>query len=69
VELVNEVRRVDEIAGGLPRVVGWRVVLPANFIKETAMAESRIEDFFNFPFRFVVNDDRKQRILCSIGDS
>jgi hypothetical protein len=69
VELVDEVRRIGEIAGRLPRVVGQGVVFPANFVKEIATAESRIEDFFNFPFEFVVDNDRRQRILCSIGDS
>jgi hypothetical protein len=69
VELVDEVRRIGEIAGRLRRVVGRGVVLPANFVKETATAESRIEDFFDFPFQFVVDNDRRRRILCSIRDS
>jgi len=40
VELVNEIRGIVEIAGGLPRIIGWRVILPANFVKETTTAES-----------------------------
>ena len=68
-ELVDEIRRISEIAGRLPRIVGWRIVLPANFVKKTTTAESRIKDFFNFPFQFVVNDNRRWRILSSIRDS
>jgi hypothetical protein len=69
VELIDEIRRISEIAGRLPRVIGWRVILPLNFIKETATAESRIEDFFDFPLQFVVNDNGRRRILGSIRDS
>ena len=68
-ELVDKIRGISEIAGRLPRIIGWRVILPANFVKETTTAESRIKDFFNFPFQFVVNDNRRWRILSSIGDS
>jgi hypothetical protein len=34
VELVNEIWGIVEVAGGLPRIIGWRIVLPANFVKE-----------------------------------
>jgi hypothetical protein len=40
VELVNEILVIAEIAGGLPRIIGWRIVLPANLVKETTTAES-----------------------------
>jgi hypothetical protein len=39
VELVDEVWRIGEVAGGLPRIIGWRIVLPANLVKETTTAE------------------------------
>jgi hypothetical protein len=39
-ELVDEIRRIVKIAGGLPRIVGCGIVLPANFVKEITTAES-----------------------------
>jgi hypothetical protein len=39
VELVNEIWGIVEIAGKLLRIIGWRIVLPVNFVKETTTAE------------------------------
>jgi hypothetical protein len=39
VELINKILGIVEIAGRLPRIIGQRIVLPVNLVKETTATE------------------------------
>jgi hypothetical protein len=39
IKFVDEILRIGEVAGGLPRIVGWGGSFPADFVEELAIAE------------------------------
>ena len=66
------VERSFEVCGGLPGMVFEVVVFvagPFDEILKFVVLDSRVEDFGNFPFEFVLKDYRRRRWLAtSRGD-
>jgi hypothetical protein len=66
VELLQEVWRVFQMFGRLPRVVGIGVSLPPNLILQAAAEDAGVKDLFNFPFASIVDNDRRRRRLNAV---
>src|ERR1700694_4095902 len=68
-ELGNQVRSIGKIVRRLPGVFRGGITLPTYFIKEFAVSEGGVKDLFDFPFKFIVQDNRRRWGSSSSGDS
>ena len=64
----NEIFRIRKIGGGFPRIFRDGIAFPFNEIKQTMTTELRIEDFFDFIFRLVIDDNGGRRRLSPAGN-
>ena len=67
-ELGDGVLGVFEVVGGVPRLVGVWISDPLDSILEFVADTSGVENLFEFPLLFIVDDNWRGRRLLVSGD-